>query len=133
MCDLLAELGEALYIGRDNLFFPNWSGGAGVAVPTGLRAKSERLSDIQCLEGRWILLDQEAAERAMADLGALVDQVICAAALQPPNLDGPERWIGITNLVSAGQDIVVLAAAIGVLPRRAADFLASADRYPRGL
>ena len=79
------------------------------------------------------MIDQETAERAMTDLGALVDQVICAAALQPPNLDGPERWIGITNLVSAGQDIAVLASAIGVLARRAEDLPASADRYPRGL
>ena len=79
------------------------------------------------------MIDQETAERAMTDLGSLVDQVICAAALQPPNLDGPERWIGITNLVSAGQDIAVLASAIGVLARRAEDLPASADRYPRGL
>ena len=69
----------------------------------------------------------------MTDLGALVDQVICAAALQPPNLDGPERWIGITNLVSAGQDIAVLASAIGVLARRSEDYPMPAERYPRGL
>ena len=79
------------------------------------------------------MLDQETAERAMMDLRSLVDQVIQAASLQPVNLTGPDRWIGITNLVSAGQDIAVLASAIGVLARRSEDYPMPAERYPRGL
>jgi len=79
------------------------------------------------------LLDQETAERAIVDLGTLVDQVIRTAAAQPVILEGQNRWIGIANLVSAGQDISVLASAIGVLARRAENYPSNAERYPRGL
>lgn len=79
------------------------------------------------------MLDQETTERAITDLGSLVDQVIQAASLQPANLTGPDRWIGITNLVSAGQDIAVLTSAIAVLARRSEDNPLPAERYPRGL
>ena len=79
------------------------------------------------------MLDQETAERAIIDLAALVDQVILAAGEQPVRVQGQGRWAGITNLVSAGQDIAVLASAIGVLARRAEDCAPPAERYPRGL
>lgn len=79
------------------------------------------------------MLDHETAERAIEDLGSLVDQVIRAAAVQPILLEGQDRWIGITNLVSAGQDIAVLASAIGVLARRTEDHALHAERHPRGL
>lgn len=79
------------------------------------------------------MLDQETVERAILDLGSLVDQVIVAAAAQPVLLDGRDRWIGITNLVSAGRDIAVLASAIAVLARRSEDHPPQAERYPRGL
>ncbi|WP_439475947.1 hypothetical protein [Brevundimonas sp.] len=79
------------------------------------------------------MLDQETAERAIEDLGSLVNQVIAVAATQPVALKGEHRWIGITNLVSAGQDIAVLASAIGVLARRSEVYPPQAERYPRGL
>jgi len=62
-----------------------------------------------------------------------VGQVIRSAATQPVLLEGQNRWIGIANLVSAGQDIAVLASAIGVLARRAENYPSNAERYPRGL
>ncbi|MGZ8246265.1 hypothetical protein [Methylomagnum sp.] len=55
------------------------------------------------------------------------------AAAQTVILEGQARWTGIANLVSAGQDISVLASAIGVLARRAENCPPRADRYPRGL
>lgn len=79
------------------------------------------------------MLNQETAERAITDLRSVVDQLIQAAALQPSNLTGPDRWIGIANLVSAGQDIAALASAIGVIARRSEDDPRPAERYPRGL
>jgi hypothetical protein len=78
-------------------------------------------------------MDQETAHRAMTDLGSLVEHVVQSAALQPTDLNGPDRWIGITNLISAGQDIAVLASAMGVLARRSEDSPLPAERYPRGL
>ena len=69
----------------------------------------------------------------MADLGSLVAEVIQSATVQPSNLAGPDRWIGITNLISTGQDIAALAAAIGVLARQSEDCPPCAERYPRGL
>ncbi len=79
------------------------------------------------------MVDQETAERAILDLGVLVDQVVQTAAAQTVSLEGHGRWTGIANLVSAGQDIAVLASAIGVLARRAEDCAPLAARYPRGL
>lgn len=69
----------------------------------------------------------------MLDLGVLLGQVVQTAAAQTICLEGQARWIGIANLVSAGQDITVLASAIGVLARRAEDCPPPAERYPRGL
>ena len=79
------------------------------------------------------MLDEETAERAIGDLGSMVGQVIRSAATQPVLLDGRDRWVGITNLVSAGRDIAVLASAIGVLARRSEEHPSNAERYPRGL
>jgi len=63
----------------------------------------------------------------------MVGHVIRSAATQPVLLDGRDRWVGITNLVSAGRDIAVLASAIGVLARRSEEHPSNAERYPRGL
>ena len=79
------------------------------------------------------MLDQKTAERAILDLGVLVGQVAQSATAHTVVLEGQARWTGIANLVSAGQDITVLASAIGVLARRAVDRPRPADRYPRFL
>jgi hypothetical protein len=91
------------------------------------------VSEDESQRGRLALLDHETAARAIEDLGSLVNQVISVAGEQPVALNGPDRWIGITNLISAGQDIAVLASAIGVLARRSEDGPLPAERYPRGL